>query len=129
MAFIFLQFGNQTGELISQFAAGDTFTVFSFQFRSEVAAQSSKAAAPVLFGLCTFTEGGLSFLLTTLNGSLNVAEFTHAGRVCVFCFVKCGQRTGNTLFRAFILFTDNGLHGFDNEFGFHVQALRVFNLK
>ena len=44
-------------------------------------------------------------------------------------FEKLGQRTGNTLFRAFILFTDNGLHGFDNEFGFHVQALRVFNLK
>ena len=46
-----------------------------------------------------------------------------------FASLKCGQRTGNTLFRAFILFTDNGLHGFDNEFGFHVQALRVFNLK
>ena len=103
--------------------------MLSFHFRGETAAQGAKAAAPVLLSLCALIEGGLSLLLTAFNGLINLFQYLHAGRVGVSGRSECAQLVGDVLAVLCGLLGGNILQGGDECFGFHVQALRLFNMK
>ena len=103
--------------------------MLSFHFRGKTAAQGAKAAAPVLLRFCALIESGLPLLLTALNGRINLFQYLHAGRVGVSCRSKYAQLVGDVLAVLCVLLGGNVLQGGNDCFGFHVQALRLFNLK
>jgi len=102
--------------------------VLSFHFRRETAAQGAKAAAPVLLRLSALIEGCLPLLLTAFNGRINLFQRLHAGRVGVSGSSECAQLVGDVRTVLCVLLNGNVLQGGDECFGFHVQALRLFNL-